>query len=104
MNYLQEFNERHLTLFKDMKLLKEQLKELEKQDDILKKTLLENMKEYGIKTIDNDFIKVSVVAGSESITIDLKELEKQEPETYEDILKDYPKVVKRKESVRITVK
>lgn len=62
------------------------------------------MLEHGVKSIDNDFVKVTVTKASESVNVDLKELQKKEPRLYGELVEDYPKVTKRAESVRVTVK
>lgn len=64
------------------------------------------MLEHGVKSIDNDFVKVTVTKASESesVSVDLKELQKKEPRLYGELVEDYPKVTKRSESVRVTVK
>lgn len=54
------------------------------------------MDAYDIKSIDNQYIKITRVNGSTSTSIDLKALEKEEPELYAELLKDYPKVTNRK--------
>lgn len=62
------------------------------------------MLEHGVKSIDNDFVKVTVTKASESVSVDLKKLQKKEPRLYGELVEDYPKVTKRAESVRVTVK
>ena len=52
----------------------------------------------------DDFIKVMVTNPSEVVSIDLKEFQKKEPVAYAELLEDYPKVTKRSESLRITLK
>ena len=52
----------------------------------------------------DDFIKVMVTNPSEVVSIDLKEFQKKEPVAYAELLEDYPKVTKRSESLRITIK
>jgi hypothetical protein len=44
-------------------------------------------------------ITITRTAGSTSTSIDLKELEKKEPELYEELLKDYTKTTTKKESI-----
>lgn len=85
MSYsVQEFTEHNLELFNQLKL--------------------EAMLENGIKSIDNDLVKVTVTKASESTSIDLKEFQKKEPVSYAELLEDYPKVTKRAESLRVVFK
>lgn len=55
--------------------------------------------ELGEEGFKNDSITISRSKASESTSIDLKALEKAEPELYADLLKDYTKVTKRSGSV-----
>lgn len=100
------FNEQHLAVMKSISNLNKQKKDIEEQEKQLKKHLEKAFEEYGIKSLENDYIKITRIApGKDSTTIDLKEFEKQEPETYKEILEDYPKVVKGKAAyIRFTVK
>lgn len=100
------FNEQHLAVMKSISNLNKQKKDIEEQEKQLKKNLEKAFEEYGIKSLDNDYIKITrVAAGKDSITIDLKAFEKQEPETFKEILEDYPKIVKGKAAyIRFTVK
>ena len=52
----------------------------------------------------NDSITISRKNGSEKTNIDLKELEKQEPDLYRDLLNDYGKVSVTKASVSYSLK
>lgn len=108
MSYsIQEFENKYLQDFKQLRLLEEEKKkldELSKAAKAAKSKLLDAMLEAEIKSIDNDFIKVMVTNPSESVSIDLKEFQKKEPVAYAELLEDYPKVTKRSESLRITLK
>lgn len=103
-NELIEFNERHITKFRELSQLKKAADELAKKEKELKAELEEAMNHYGIKVIDNDYIKVTRIAASTTTSIDLKMLEKKENQLYEELLADYPKVTERKAYVRFTVK
>ena len=68
----------------------------------IKKMLEEEyLTEEGYK--DND-VTISFSKPTSSTSIDLKALEKKEPELYEDLLKDYSKVTERKGSYRYSFK
>lgn len=105
MSYsIQEFQERNLDLFNQVRDIEKKRKYLDEISKAVKGKLLEAMLEAGIKSIDNDFIKIMVTNPSEVISIDLKAFQKNEPVAYAELLEDYPKVTKRSESLRITLK
>lgn len=105
MSYsIQEFESKYLQDFKQLRLLEEEKKKLDELSKEAKSKLLDAMLEAEIKSIDNDFIKIMVTNPSESVSIDLKEFQKKEPVAYAELLEDYPKVTKRSESLRITLK
>lgn len=105
MSYsIQEFTEHNLKLFNQLKNVEEEKKKLEEISKNAKKQLLDAMLEHGIKSIDNDLVKVTVTKASESTSIDLKEFQKKEPVSYAELLEDYPKITKRAESLRVVFK
>lgn len=105
MSYsIQEFENKYLQDFKQLRLLEEEKKKLDELSKEAKSKLLDAMLEAGIKSIDNDFIKVMVTNPSESVSVDLKTFQKKEPVAYAELLEDYPKVTKRSESLKITLK
>lgn len=105
MSYsIQEFENKYLQDFKQLRLLEEEKKKLDELSKEAKSKLLDAMLEAGIKSIDNDFIKVMVTNPSESVSVDLKTFQKNEPVAYAELLEDYPKVTRRSESLRITLK
>ena len=126
---LQAFEQQNLQVFKDISQITAQRKALEKQEKDIKVQLEEAMLEHDIKSIDNEFIKITRDEASETVTVDLKELgekesetfdelfedypirsldikrlEAAEPELYEELVEDYPKVSSRKAHLRFKVK
>ena len=103
---LQVFEEKYLAVMKNLADATIQKKRLEEQEKKFKSQLEKVMDEYGIKSIDNQFLKIIRVAGSEGKqTIDLDKMKKEEPELYDELLADYPKTSgARKASVRFDVK
>lgn len=79
-------------------------RKLEEAEKMLKSDLEKAMDQYGIKSIDNEFVKVTWVDASTTTSIDLKKLKEKEPDLHEELLEDYPKVTTRKAYVRFTVK
>lgn len=103
-NELVVFEKQNLALFKGLADATKAKKKLESDEKKLKTKLEKLMNEYGIKSIDNQFIKITRVNGSTSTSIDVKELEKKEPKFYAELLEDYPKITTRKDSIRFEVK
>lgn len=101
---LAEFEEVNKPLMARYVAMKKTIDEYTEAKKNFESELFEQMKKYGIKSIDNDVLKATVVAASTSKGIDLKEFEKQEPVDYAQLKEDYPKITKRKQSLRITVK
>lgn len=103
-NEVTVFENKYMSVMANIAALDKQVKTLQDQQKTLKADLEKAMNEYNIKSIDNEYVKITRVEATESKSIDLKALEKKEPELYDELLEDYPKVTKRKAYVRITVK
>src|SRR5690606_8044957 len=103
-NQVQVFENKYLTQMQQLQQRVNHKKEIEKTEKQIKKELEQAMNEYNIKSIDNEYLKITRVEASESVSIDLTAMKKKEPDLYDDLLKDYPKVTKRKAYVRFTVK
>ena len=103
-NHLIEFEEQGLPIMQHLAEVSKEKKRLDAIDKDNKQRLEQLMEEYGIKSFDNDFVKIAYVEPTESISVDIKLLEKKEPELHQELLEDYPKVTKRKGYARITAK
>lgn len=101
---LELFEEKTLTFAKGLKALKEEKERLEDEEKKLKKAIEDLFNEYDLKSFSNDYFSISRVGESESVSIDLKALEKKENKLYEELVNDYPKVSKRKAYIRISLK
>lgn len=101
---LQVFESQYLASMSSLAAALLQKKALEEQEKKLKAQLEKVMDENGIKSVENQFLKITRVAGSSSTSIDLKQLESEEPELFKELLSDYPKTTTRKASVRFDVK
>lgn len=99
---LKRFEEKNLAVFKQLAELKAQIKELERQQEDVKAGILEAMEHYGVKSFKNEYITISYVPDSETESIDLKALQAQEPDLYDELLNDYRKITKRKGYVRFS--
>ncbi|WFD12241.1 MULTISPECIES: hypothetical protein [Clostridia] len=103
-NEVQVFEQQHMQVFQQLADITKQKKLIEDQEKKVKADLEKAMDAYGIKSIDNRFLKITRVNGSTSTSIDLKALEKKEPKLYAELLEDYPKVTNRKAYLTFKVK
>lgn len=104
MNTLKVFEQANLQTFIEVANLEKQIKELEAHEKKLKDYLKEQMEINGIKSIDNEILKITFVAESESTSIDLKALKEKESDLYQELLDDYGVTKKKSAYVRFTVK
>ena len=77
-----------------------QIKALKKQEEDLKKSILDAMKENGVIKIDNDHLRINYVAGHDQERFDTKAFKEENRMIYDE----YVKMVHVKDSVRIKVK
>ncbi len=85
-----------MTITEKMKNLTLEIADLEKQLEDMKTEFKNNnlaiVQEEGYS---DEFVKVTWVKPSESVSVDLKKFEKAEKEEYDLLLADYPKVTKK---------
>lgn len=74
---------------------------LEQEIAALKVAIEAELPEEGFK---NDQVTISRKKASKSVSVDLKALQKAEPDCYEGLLADYPKVTEKAASVSYTFK
>lgn len=79
---------------------RKQLEEYQNKDKELREALLKSMEDNGVKSFENDLLKVTYVAPTKRVSVDAKRLESDLPELFEE----YKKVSDVKANVRITVK
>jgi hypothetical protein len=99
-----KFENQHMAIMYEIAVRTKQEKELADINKKLKAELEAAMDEHNIKSIDNQYIKITRVEASSSTSIDLKTLLEKEPKLHGELLEDYPKVTKRKAHVKFTVK
>lgn len=104
MNEIKSFDEANKELMVNYVALKGTIDEYTKMKKNVENELFEQMIKYGVKSLDNTILKATVIAESESKSIDLKKFKEIEPIDYAQLLVDYPKITHRKSSLRITVK
>ena len=100
------FEQKYLSACQQLSEAVKERKKLEAQEAKVKEQLEKVMDEYGIKSIDNQYLNIIRVAGSEGkTTIDLDAMEKKEPDLFKELLADYPKTTgAKKASIRFDVK
>lgn len=103
-NNLVLFEQKYVDKFNALSKLKRHKEAIEEVEKIVKAELERAMDEYGIKSVKTARITISRVEESTSTSIDLKELEKKEPELYNELLNDYPKTTTKKAFVKFLVK
>ena len=64
----------------------------------------EAMELYGLRSVDNDILTLTLVAPSVSTTIDTTALRMEDPDTYEKLIEVYPKKTERRQSLRMKLK
>ncbi|AAV30187.1 hypothetical protein X813_gp26 [Lactobacillus phage LL-Ku] len=77
-----------------------QIKAIKKQEEDLKKSILDAMKENGVVKIDNDHLTINYIAGHDQERFDTKAFKEENRIIYDE----YVKMVHVKDSVRIRVK
>lgn len=80
--------------------LEKQAKEIKKQQDSMKKEILDAMQKYGVLKLDNEFLKIAFIPEHDAERFDSKKFKEENPDVY-DL---YAKISKVKPSIRITVK
>ena len=85
---------------KSIKLIEEQVKHWNALQKIYKEELISAMEEYGVKSIDNDVVKITYVEPSEVVALDQEKLKTE----HEGVYLQCQKVSQRNASLRIKVK
>lgn len=96
------FEEQHLAAMKELARMDARKKKLEEQIEEAKRGIMSAMETYGVTGFSNDILTISYVPENTIESIDLKQLQNNEPELYEDLLRDYRKVSKRQAYVRFS--
>ncbi len=101
---IKQFENKHLQIMRDIAQMTKQEKELGEKLKQVKEELEKAMDAHNIKSIDNEFLKITRVAASSSTSIDTKKLQEKEPKLYGELLEDYPKVTNKKAYLTFKVK
>ena len=97
---LSVFEKNSFAVMRAIAVIASEKKKLEEQDKKMRDELKAAMEQYGVKSFENDFLKITYVAPTERKSIDSTKLKKEHPE----IAEAYQKVSQVKASVKIEVK
>ena len=98
------FNDKYTTTMQRYADLENTIKELEDTKKKVRAEIQEAMEFYGIRSFENEILKLTLVAPSVSTTIDTSALRISDPDTYDKLIEVYPKKTERKQSLRVTVR
>lgn len=87
-------------IYREKKVLEEQIKALEDEEEQIKSEVIAEMKANAVKTYESDTIRVTYKSASSRSTFDSKRFAEAEP----DIYKNYLKTSETKESLTIKLK
>lgn len=79
--------EKALPIMQTIKAIVLQKKELEAKEKALKEKLKAAMEEYGVKSFDNDLLKVTYIAPTTTTKVDFAKLKKKFPDVYAECSK-----------------
>lgn len=99
-----QFENKYLGVMAGIALLAKQEKEIQEKTKSLKAELEVAMDAHDIKSIDNEYLKITRVEASKTTSVDLKKLQEKEPSLYGELLEDYPKVTNKKPYLTFKVK
>lgn len=97
---VQLFQTKEVAVIRAMADMLRQKKELEAREKEVRAKLVEAMDAYGVKSFENDLLKVTHIAATSKTTVDSKRLKKEQPEVYAE----YSKTSTVAASVRIALK
>lgn len=80
--------------------LEKQAKEIKRQQDSMKKEILDAMQKYDVLKLDNEFLKILFIPEHDAERFDSKAFKEDNPDIYDS----YVKISNVKPSIRITVK
>ena len=98
------FSDKYLATMQRYADLETTIKELEDTKKKVRAEIQEAMEFYGIRSFENDILKLTLVAPSVSTTIDTSALRINDPDTYDKLIEVYPKKTERKQSLRVTIR
>ena len=98
------FSDKYLATMQRYADLENTIKELEDTKKKVRAEIQEAMEFYGVRSFENEILKLTLVAPSVSTTIDTSALRISDPDTYDRLIEVYPKKTERKQSLRVTIR
>lgn len=98
------FGTEYAHVFKELALLEDEAKFLDKRRKEVKAEILELMEKNNIKMVENDYVKITYVPETVTFGVDMKAFELEEPELFEEVAKKFNRETVRKPYVRITTR
>lgn len=98
------FSDKYLATMQRYADLENTIKELEDTKKKVRAEIQEAMEFYGVRSFENEILKLTLVAPSVSTTIDTSALRISDPDTYDRLIELYPKKTERKQSLRVTIR
>ena len=98
------FGQKYEVMCNELLALEREAKALDKKRKDVKAEICEAMEKNGIKAFENDILKLTYVAGTATVSIDTKALQKEDPDLYEELYEKYNKETKRSAYVKVTPK
>lgn len=103
-NAITVFNNNYMATMQRYADLEQTIKDLDATKKKVRAELQRAMEDYGIRSIENDICKITVVAESDSITIDTSALRISKPDVYDDLVDAFPKHMHKNAFLRVTIK
>ena len=99
-----EFSKHNVAFFHRLAEFKAVAKKMEQEEKQIKQKLMDEMDRYGITSFSNNEISISYVGASVQTSLDINAFKKQEPQLYEELMKDYGKTTERSAYLKLVVK
>ncbi len=92
---MNSFENRYMQEFHDLTGIISERKRLEEMEQAIKARIEEGMRMYGVKAIDNSYVRITrVPPGEDKMTVDLRTLERTQPDVFKELCYRYGKVRK----------
>lgn len=98
------FNRNYLATMKRYAELEATVKELEMAKKAVRSEIKDAMKAYNVRSVDNEYVKITLVAPSTSVSIDTAALRIARPDQYDELMERFPKITKKDAHIRVAVK
>ena len=101
MSNIQVLDTQALQVLSELTKIQATIKELKEKEDIAKEQIKKAMLDNGVFKFENDNVRITLSEIRERTSLDTKQLELKEPDLFDELVRDYPKVTKG--STRLTI-